>query len=378
MYLPADITINVGDTVAWVNVDTAAHTVTSGSPADGPSGVFDSSLVMADAVYAFTFEEAGNYDYFCMVHPWMIGSVTVTETAMEEAAEVVEETMEEAAEVVEETMEEAAEVVEETMEEAAEVVEEVMAGPQKHTVDMPKGTSVPGCEETNECYLPADITINVGDTVAWVNVDTAAHTVTSGSPADGPSGVFDSSLVMADAVYAFTFEEAGNYDYFCMVHPWMIGSVTVTETAMEEAAEVVEETMEEAAEVVEETMEEAAEVVEETMEEAAEVVEEVMAGPQKHTVDMPKGTSVPGCEETNECYLPADITINVGDTVAWVNVDTAAHTVTSGSPVDGPSGVFDSSLVMADAVYAFTFEEAGNYDYFCMVHPWMIGSVTVN
>ena len=41
----------------------------------------------------------------------------------------------------------------ETMEEAAEVVEEVMAGPQKHTVDMPKGTSVPGCEETNECVL---------------------------------------------------------------------------------------------------------------------------------------------------------------------------------------------------------------------------------
>ncbi|WP_420545806.1 cupredoxin domain-containing protein [Nitrosopumilus sp.] len=255
-----------------------------------------------------------------------------------------------------ETMEEAAEVVEETMEEAAEVVEEIMAGPQKHTVDMPKGTSVPGCEETNECYLPADITINVGDTVAWVNVDTAAHTVTSGSPADGPSGVFDSSLVMADAVYAFTFEEAGTYDYFCMVHPWMVGSVTVTETVMEEAAEVVEE----------------------TMEEAAEVVEEIMAGPQKHTVDMPKGTSVPGCEETNECYLPADITINVGDTVAWVNVDTAAHTVTSGSPADGPSGVFDSSLVMADAVYAFTFEEAGTYDYFCMVHPWMVGSVTVN
>ena len=103
-----------------------------------------------------------------------------------------------------------------------------------------------------------------------------------------------------------------------------------------------------------------------------------MAGPQTHVVEMPMGTSVPGCEETNECYLPADITINVGDTVEWINVDTAAHTVTSGSPADGPSGVFDSSLVMADAVYAFTFEEAGTYDYFCMVHPWMVGSVTVN
>jgi len=95
-------------------------------------------------------------------------------------------------------------------------------------------------------------------------------------------------------------------------------------------------------------------------------------------VDVPAGTSVPGCEETNSCWSPADITINVGDTVEWDNVDTAAHTVTSGSPADGPSGIFDSSLLMADATYAFTFEDAGEYDYFCMVHPWMVGSVSVN
>ena len=62
----------------------------------------------------------------------------------------------------------------------------------------------------------------------------------------------------------------------------------------------------------------------------------------------------------------------------WINIDTAAHTVTGGSPADGPSGVFDSSLVMASAEYAFTFNDSGNYDYFCMVHPWMVGSVTVN
>lgn len=117
--------------------------------------------------------------------------------------------------------------------------------------------------------------------------------------------------------------------------------------------------------------------------EKAPVMEEVPvmeepAGPMTYTVDMPAGTSVPGCEETNECYLPADLTINAGDTVEWVNVDTAAHTVTGGSPADGPSGVFDSSLVMGGASYSFTFEDAGSYDYFCMVHPWMVGSVTVN
>ena len=101
-------------------------------------------------------------------------------------------------------------------------------------------------------------------------------------------------------------------------------------------------------------------------------------GPTTHSVDIPKGTAVPGCEENNSCFSPADITINAGDTVEWINVDTAAHTVTGGSPSDGPSGVFDSSLVMANASYAFTFNDAGSYDYFCMVHPWMVGSVTVN
>ena len=114
------------------------------------------------------------------------------------------------------------------------------------------------------------------------------------------------------------------------------------------------------------------------MEEEEEVMMEETAGPTTVHVEIPTGTSYPGCEETNSCYSPADVTINAGDTVHWMNVDSSAHTVTGGSPADGPSGVFDSSLVMADAVYAFTFEEIGSYDYFCMIHPWMIGSVTVN
>ena len=121
----------------------------------------------------------------------------------------------------------------------------------------------------------------------------------------------------------------------------------------------------------------AVELEEEVMMEEKEVMKEP-AGPTTVHVEIPIGTAVPGCEETNECWSPADITINAGDTVHWMNVDTAAHTVTGGSPADGPSGVFDSSLIMADATYEFTFDEAGSYDYFCMVHPWMVGSVTVN
>ena len=110
----------------------------------------------------------------------------------------------------------------------------------------------------------------------------------------------------------------------------------------------------------------------------AEAAVAASAGPQTHIVETAMGSGAPGCETSNACYLPQDITISTGDTVQWDNVDNAAHTVTGGSPSDGPSGVFDSSLLMAGLDYSFTFNDAGSYDYFCMVHPWMVGSVTVN
>jgi plastocyanin len=112
--------------------------------------------------------------------------------------------------------------------------------------------------------------------------------------------------------------------------------------------------------------------------EKAAAAEAAAAGPETHIVETAMGSGAPGCETSNACYLPQDITINTGDTVKWDNVDTAAHTVTGGSPADGPSGAFDSSLLMAGMPYSFTFDDAGYYDYFCMVHPWMVGSVTVN
>ena len=94
------------------------------------------------------------------------------------------------------------------------------------TVSIPSGTGVPGCEETDECYLPYTVTVSPGDKVTWSNDDTAAHTVTSGTPAE-TDGKFDSGLFSPDTVFSHTFEDAGTYDYFCMVHPWMKGVVMV-------------------------------------------------------------------------------------------------------------------------------------------------------
>ena len=91
------------------------------------------------------------------------------------------------------------------------------------------GSSTPGCEP--DCFLPATVTIGVGGMVEFVNNDTAAHTSTAGTPQDGPSGAWDSSLVMMGTSYTTGALEAGEYPYFCMVHPWMTGLVIVEEEA---------------------------------------------------------------------------------------------------------------------------------------------------
>ena len=93
------------------------------------------------------------------------------------------------------------------------------------------------------------------------------------------------------------------------------------------------------------------------------------------TVTNAPGSATPGCEPN--CFVPSTVTIEAGEAVTWDNTDTAAHTATGGTPTDGPSGVFDSSLIMAGGSYSHTFDTAGTYVYFCMVHPWMEGTVIV-
>lgn len=108
------------------------------------------------------------------------------------------------------------------------------------------------------------------------------------------------------------------------------------------------------------------------------LVEELqISEPQTRKVTIPTGTSVPGCEKTFECYLPYSLSANIGDTIVWNNSDSAAHTVTSGTPDGGPDGLFDSSLFMSGSSFEFSVTKAGEYDYFCMVHPWMTGKILV-
>ena len=124
------------------------------------------------------------------------------------------------------------------------IAPDAFAAHHEATVTNAPGSSTPGCEETADgCFIPNTVTIDVGGTVTWENNDTAAHTVTSGTPTGGPDGHFDSSLVMAGSSFSHTFDSAGTFDYFCMVHPWMAGSVIVVDEAAaaeEEAAAAAE------------------------------------------------------------------------------------------------------------------------------------------
>jgi len=112
------------------------------------------------------------------------------------------------------------------------------------SVSLPSGSSVPGCEDTNECYIPAEVTVDVGGEVTWSNDDSAAHTVSSGGAATGgPDGFFDSSLFMAGTTFSVVFDdyEEGEYPYFCIVHPWMSGMVIVGEAMAEENGDMMKD-----------------------------------------------------------------------------------------------------------------------------------------
>ena len=90
------------------------------------------------------------------------------------------------------------------------------------------------------------------------------------------------------------------------------------------------------------------------------------------------GGSTADCVAANNCFDPSTVTVAPGDTVHWT-FPYAGHTVTSGQATDNQTGtVFDSGLVKKGGDFSFTFADAGTYNYFCMVHPWMTGQVIVS
>jgi plastocyanin len=72
----------------------------------------------------------------------------------------------------------------------------------------------------------------------------------------------------------------------------------------------------------------------------------------------------------NFTFEPAQLTVKVGTTVTWKNRDDIPHTVVS-------AGKFRSKALDTDDSYSFTFTAAGDYPYFCSLHPHMTGTIKV-
>jgi len=73
----------------------------------------------------------------------------------------------------------------------------------------------------------------------------------------------------------------------------------------------------------------------------------------------------------NFTFSPKELTIAVGTTVKWVNHDDIPHTIVE------KKTTFRSKALDTDDSYSFTFTSAGTFDYFCGLHPHMVGQVIV-
>jgi nitrite reductase (NO-forming) len=91
-------------------------------------------------------------------------------------------------------------------------------------------------------------------------------------------------------------------------------------------------------------------------------------------ISMVSGSSNPN---NKVFYDPTPAKVKTSTTITWTNDDTLPHTVTSGNADTGPSGEFDSGIVMGAGSFTHTFDKAGTFDYYCALHPYMRGQVIV-
>jgi plastocyanin len=96
-------------------------------------------------------------------------------------------------------------------------------------INVSRQSAGPDCGIDNTCYEPFAVSVDVRKKVTWKNLDSFSHTITSGTPEDGPDGVFDSGLLSSYGYFSHTFYEPGIYDYYCIYHEHARGMIVVGE-----------------------------------------------------------------------------------------------------------------------------------------------------
>ncbi|HEU5120720.1 MAG TPA: multicopper oxidase domain-containing protein [Candidatus Nitrosocosmicus sp.] len=109
---------------------------------------------------------------------------------------------------------------------ATNLTESSDANSNSNQISIVPGSSSP---DSKIFYDPPNAEVQVGAQVTWINNDTnMPHTVTSGNSGSGPTGVFDSGIIIGDgSTFKHTFDQKGEFEYYCTLHPWMISKIIV-------------------------------------------------------------------------------------------------------------------------------------------------------
>lgn len=253
---------------------------------------------------------------------------------------------------------------------------EEQATPPANTIS---ATILPGSSaQGNPDYEPDPITINQGDGVQWTNEDNAPHTVTSRQ-----EGVFDSSLINPADTWLLNSAEIApaEYEYYCTLHPFMVATLVVSDGAATSSQSSENATTTQGAAVNNQSGTSANNTSagnNTTTAAAATISSPSPASGSVTTVSIIVGASVP---TNGQFYEPNNVETTVGSMVTWVNDDTAPHTVTSGIVENNrptPDESFDSGIMNPGDSFPFVLDKAGEYPYYCTIHPWMTGKVTSN
>jgi plastocyanin len=252
------------------------------------------------------------------------------------------------------------------------------------TITILSGSSVQG----NPDYDPDSSDVPLNENIVWVNEDTVPHTATSGTGAEDPNSgqIFDTSIINggqeSSPVQLTGVKEGDEVPYYCQVHPYMTSMLTVGPAGAGAASNATGSTPGNASSASVGGGAENATTTTSALTAASNASTASTAGappatPAAATIKIPQGASVQG----NPAYDPDSITVKAGDTIAVENEDSTPHTVTNGKDATDPNmgKLFDTSIINAgDSSEIVTTDlKPGEYPFFCSVHPYMTGSMTV-
>jgi plastocyanin len=247
-------------------------------------------------------------------------------------------------------------------------------------VTIRSGASVQGSPD----YEPDDAEVPLNDNIVWVNEDTVPHTATAGSgPEDPNSGkTFDTSIINGGEesapVKLTGVKEGDEVPYYCQVHPYMTSTLTVGPASAGGAGNATGATAGNTSKAGSSDANATTTTTTTTATASpATPTPTSTATAAAATLTIPNGASVQG----NPSYDPSQLTVKVGDTIAVENKDTTPHTVTNGKDATDPNmgKLFDTSIINAgdSAEIVAADLDPGEYPFFCSVHPYMTGTLTV-